>query len=80
MMNDKGKKLAYSDHINSFPLKEGHLFIGLKVNHEIAHVVEKDTLANKMTVSPVISKKYQNIYNHVLLLKLMCSISHQFHQ
>lgn len=49
MMNDKEKKLAYSDHINSFPLKEGHLFIGLKVNHEIAHVVEKDTLANKMS-------------------------------
>lgn len=74
------KNLAYSDHINSFPLKEGLLSIGLKVNHEIAHVVEKDTLANKMTVSPVMSKKYQNIYNHVLLLKPIRCISHQYHQ
>lgn len=80
MINDKEKKLVYSDHINSFPLKEDHLSMGLKVNHEIAHVVEKGTLTNKMTVSPVISKTYQNIYNHVLLLKLICSISHQFHQ
>lgn len=68
MMNDEEKKLAYSDHINSFPLKEGHLSIGLKVNHEIAHVVEKDTLTNKMTVSPVISKTHQNIYNHCYCL------------
>lgn len=29
MMNDKEKKLAYSDHINPFPLKEGSLSIGL---------------------------------------------------
>lgn len=45
------KKLAHSDHVNSFPLKEGCLSIGLKVNHEITHVLEEDTLTDKMTFS-----------------------------
>lgn len=74
------KKLAYSDRVNSFPLKGGCLPKGLKVNHEITDVLEKDTLADKNMVSPIISEKHQNIYNHVPVLKLTFSISHQFHQ
>lgn len=74
------KELVYSDHGNSFPLKRGCLPKGLKGNHETAHVLEKDTLADKKMVSPVIREKHPNLYNHVLLLKLAFSLSHQFHQ
>lgn len=50
------------------------------MNHEITHVLEKDTIDNKRIVSPIISERYQNIYSHVVLNKLTSSISHQFHQ
>ena len=74
------KIVAYSDHVNSFPLKGGCLPNGLKVNHGTAHVLEKDTLADKKMPSPVIHEKHENLYNHVLLLKLAFSLSYQFHQ
>lgn len=62
------KKLAYSDHVNSFPLKGGCAHKGLKVNCETTHVLEKDTLTDKKMASPIISEKHQDIYNCVLLL------------
>lgn len=62
------KKLAYSDRANSFPLKGGCLPKGLKVNHKTTHVLEKDMLADKKMVSPIISEKHQDIYDHMLLL------------
>ena len=74
------KIVAYSDHVHSFPLKGGCLPKGLKVNHGTAHVLEKDTLADKKMPSPVIHEKHENLYNHVLLLKLAFSLSYQFHQ
>lgn len=75
------KIVAYSDHVNSFPLQGGCLPEGLKVNHGTAHVLEKDALADKKMASPVIhTQKNQNLYNHVLLLKLAFSLSYQFHQ
>lgn len=77
MVNDEQqeKNLAYSDHVNSFSLKEGRLSIGLKMNHEITRVLEEDTLTDKITVSLMINEKHQNIYNHVLLLKLIFGFS-----
>ena len=57
------KIVAYSDHVNSFPLQEGCLPKGLKVNHGTAHVLEKDTLADKKMASPVIHEKHQNLDN-----------------
>lgn len=74
------KIVACSDHVNSFPLQGGCLPKGFKVNHGTAHVLEKDTLADKKMASPVIHEKHQNLDNHVLLLKLAFSLSYQFHQ
>ena len=50
------------------------------MNHGTAHVLEKDTLADKKMASPVIHEKHQNLDNDVLLLKLAFSLSYQFHQ
>lgn len=74
------KKLSYSDHVNSFPLKGGCLPKGWKVNHETTRVLEKDTLVDKKMVSPIISEKHQDILIVCYYFKLTFSISNQFCQ